>query len=275
MGRNTEHTGNDPNLWQTKRMIPPHLALALTLLGTTSAPLLAGGRLYFTEDRNTDGLYLLDLSNASPMHLGASSTNPFQGFGLAPTDDPDILLGSEAFDLVSINADGSGATFLSDASANGIAYDPTSSLHYLSSTNTIVTYDMQTGFWSQIGNCRGNVGGMAYGNSYVYGLLSDDPNEGWIVRYDIANDVWTDIGDTGIDFESAGLAYDPLRNVLYAIGAQDSFLYEIDPATASATVVGDTGISGGGGLAFVIPSPMTPIPMLLSLASVAPLRRRR
>ena len=46
------------------------------------------------------------------------------------------------------------------------------------------------------------------------------------------------------------MAYDAGRNVLYAKGDQDTFLYEIDPVSALATVIGDTGIVEGGGLTF-------------------------
>ena len=118
--------------------------------------------------------------------------------------------------------------------------------------------------------------GLAYHNGIIYGLQAG----GDLKSYDIASNVWSTIGSTGVDFDQIGLAYDTNLDVLYAIGDQDSFLYSVDPVTAAATRIGDTGISNGGGLAFVgtagaVPTPATLALIGLGVAGIGYQRRKR
>ncbi len=97
-----------------------------------------------------------------------------------------------------------------------------------------------------------DIEGLDYGNGYVYGLVSYSAGRGLLYRYDIAAASWSLVGDTGLTtMNAAGLAYDPGLNVLFAKGSQSTNLYAIDPNTAAATIIGNTGLSAGGGLAYV------------------------
>ena len=93
-----------------------------------------------------------------------------------------------------------------------------------------------------------DVEGLSEGEpGFLYGLAAG----GDLYRYDIANDAWDLVGNTGVAFDNVGLAYDPERGVLFAKGSQDPNLYQIDPEDADTDSLGDTGIAAGGGLAFV------------------------
>jgi len=96
--------------------------------------------------------------------------------------------------------------------------------------------------------------GLTYaGNGIIYAMESFGAGAGKLWKYTIGTDTWTLVGDSGVAFIFAGLAHDPGTNTLYAIGDQDRNLYSLNPTTALATLVGDTGLGSmtSGGLAFV------------------------
>jgi len=63
------------------------------------------------------------------------------------------------------------------------------------------------------------------------------------------------------------------RGMFGAKGSGDTNLYRINPVTAAVTVVGNTGITDGGGLAFT-PEPSSALALLAALAGAGMSRRR-
>ncbi|MGB3513891.1 MAG: DUF4347 domain-containing protein, partial [Microcoleaceae cyanobacterium] len=210
-------------------------------------------RLYFSQDSafNSDGLFILDTTTGNPTFVGTNG-NVGANVGLAPSDTSSILYGSEPYDFLKINADGSAANSVivnDNINDNGLAYDATNDILYGTDGQIFYTINQNTGTpISELDTPPISLRGLAFGNSGVYGLgLSQD-----LVFYDPNTDSWSTVGETGISaWEDAGLAFDAEKNVLYAKRGEDTSLYEIDVSTAQPTVIGDTGITEGGGLALV------------------------
>ncbi|MEN6334775.1 MAG: hypothetical protein ABFE01_10975, partial [Phycisphaerales bacterium] len=195
---------------------------------------------------------------------------------------------SHPFYILHINADGSGASSTAGVCpTEGLAYDPSGVLYGVSN-GSFFTVDPIAG--TKIANLAApgfDVEGLAWASGGVYGLSGPDffaggTGAGTLLRYDIATDSWTVVGLTGVGFDNVGLAYDAEAGILYAKGNQDSYLYGIDPLTASAWQIGNTGIVNGGGLAFVgdAAAPVVPAPAAILLGGVGAglvgwLRRRR
>lgn len=210
-----------------------------------AAPDAAAG-LYFSSDRNANGLFMLDPTTGAATNIGISGVNNAT-VGLSPAPTDDILYGSKPFAFLEINADGSGFAEVGSTGIEGLAYDGTNV--YGSINGSFFLVDPTTG--GNAGDLAapgGDVEGLAFcaRDGYIYGLADG----GDLSYYDIGTDLWTLVGNTGVDFDQIGLACDPAGN-LYAKGDQNSMLYKINRANAATTVIGDTGIADGGGLAFV------------------------
>ncbi len=216
--------------------------------------------LYFSLDSESE-LYALDTTDATPTLLGPTGVNS-STVGLSESPDPGVLYGSTWQDLSRINADGSGFTPAgTDALlAEGLAYDPVNDILYKNLNGNFATASQTTG--ATITNLTGSgedPEGLAWrgtdGLIYGFGFQSDD-----LWAYTPGTDSWAVVGATGIvdNLDAAGLAWDPIQDVLYLI-VESGNLYRIDPDTAAATLIGDTGLPDGGGLAFLAgPTPPTP-----------------
>ena len=210
---------------------------------------LTQGQLFFSEDDNSTGLYQLDITTGAATNLGDTGVNA-STVGLSPSSTPGVLFGSQPFALLEIQADGSGAAAIGGDVQEGLAFDASTGTLYGAINNQFRTIDPATGSNSAtLAAPGGDVEGIAFGNGGVYGIISGSVVTD-LLFYDPGTDSWTTIGSTGITWDQAGLAYDPGTDTLYAKGDQDSNLYSIDPATGAATLIGDTGIANGGGLAF-------------------------
>jgi uncharacterized protein YjiK len=260
--------------------VATHLLTSLFLL---SAPVLSyaqvTGTLYFSQDSNPNGLYALSTLNGAATFLGNSAVTN-QTVGLAESGNPTKLFGSTYSDIASINADGSGATVLpNSASAEGLAYDPTTDTLYGIINTSYFTIDTTTGAIDNFLTSPGlDLEGLAWApGGIIYGLGGFGLLNGPLHRYDIGTDSWSFIGNTGVNFSENGLAYDPITNTLYGIGEQDPNLYRIDPLTANTTIVGSAGLNEtGGGLAFIpVPEPASGLLVALALASVGAFGQRR
>ena len=89
--------------------------------------------------------------------------------------------------------------------------------------------------------------GLACANNVMYGITNGRAS-GESSLYQIAEDgTLTLVGATGVRAGSLEFGSD---GALYAGGvdAQAGLLYTVDPANGSSTLIGDTGVSGGGGI---------------------------
>lgn len=251
------------------------IAAWIALLGCGAQTALAGV-LYFSEDDNFNGLYTLDVNDGSATSVGLTGVSG-GNVGLAPSGSPGVLYGSEWHTLLHINSDGSGFENVGGAESTGLAYDPRGEgTLYAGLRGNFFRMDPATGInLGDLAAPGADVEGLAYGNGFIYGIAGTNGGgaPGDLMRYDIDAGFWTNLGNTGIGaVHRAGLAYDNERDLLYTKSDHSSMLFAIDPDTLSATIVGDTGIAFGGGLAFVSPSPGTAA--MLLLAGVAGSRRR-
>ncbi len=226
------------------------------------------GTLYFLPDY-IDSLYVLSTDTGAAEFIGTTYTS--SNVGLSPSGSESILYGTNWTELVHISTDGSTSTIVGTIRQEGLAYDPENSILYGAINGSLTTHNASTGeVISILAEPVVDVEGLAYGNSLVYGLANSDSR---LFAYNPALDAWSVIGDTGIHWELAGLAFDSESNLLYAIGAGfhtsgDANLYMINPFDATTTVVGNTGINEGGGLAFVTTVPIPPAVFLFGSAIV-------
>jgi len=207
----------------------------------------AAGRLFFSQDSNANGLYELDPQTGQATHLGQSGVTSLT-VGLCPSDDPNVLYGSKWSTLLHIKADGSGFTDRGGVGTEGLAFD--GETLYGAINGQFFTMDRNTGArLATLAAPGGDAEGLAYcpRGHVIYGLLTG----GSLRKYDIATNTWSTVGSTGVSVDNHGLAYDAGAHVLYAKSQNDVNLYRVDPDDASTEVIGSTGITGGGGLAFV------------------------
>ncbi len=214
-------------------------------------PLTVSGELYYSRDGISNGLFTLNMNDGGPVHVG--TTNVSGGtVGLTPSGNPDLLFGSKPFGLLHIDADGSGSTQFDVTGIEGLAYDPAAGSLYAGINGAFFRVDASTG--ANIGGLAApgiDAEGLAFGNGGVYALPGSAVST--LHFYDPTSNSWSIIGDTGVAWDQAGLAYHARENRLYGVGDQDGNLYRINPINAATTVVGDTGISNGGGLGWVGP----------------------
>jgi hypothetical protein len=206
----------------------------------------AAGTLFFSSDYYEDGLYALDTTTGAATHMGISGVDS-ENVGLSPSPSDDALYGSKWSIFTEINTDGSGYVDIGGVGTEGLAYDGANV--YGAINGDFFRVDPTSG--ENIGDLAapgGDVEGLAYcpNDGYIYGLAVG----GSLYQYDSTTNIWTLVGNAGIDFDQIGLACDTIGN-LYAKGEQDSMLYRIDRESAVPTAIGDTGLGKGGGLAYL------------------------
>jgi hypothetical protein len=212
------------------------------------------GTLYFSQDDNATGLFVLNVATGLATPVGAGTTGTTSAtIGLTESYDPDLLLGSTHEDVAEIATDGSGASVLAGSDeTEGLAYHDPDGLLYGTINGNFFGMNPLTGEVVTMG--------LAVPGEDLEGLASDPRNDliygigdtTILYVYDVALDSWGIVGDTTINWDSGGLAYDPDERVLYAVGeGGGDNLYRIDPDTAVATLIGPLGTAARGGLGFV------------------------
>lgn len=215
----------------------------------TSPP--GSGVLYFSEGLNTNGLYRLSTTTGSATLLGKSGGLQ-SDVGLSATANEGVLLGSSPFDLVLIKTDGSGTTLIDGSpTTTGLDYDYEEGTWYGAQTLQFFTLNPVT--WQidqQLPTPPIMISGLAYGDGRIYALGGSDQ----LAVYDIAASTWS-LFPQNVNFHNSdadyGLAYDNFQHVLYGKADGDPNLYRINPVSGASSVIGNTGIVHGGGLAFV------------------------
>lgn len=229
----------------------PCVSVALAVLLLSAGAASGQGVLYFSEDSNANGLYILDTTTGAATNVGASGVGGAT-VGLTESPSPTLLYGSMPFGFLHINTDGSGASMFGTTGIEGLATDPTTGTVYGVINESFFTVDPATGaILTNLASPVDDVEGLAWGNGGVYGIVGFGSSDTNLYFYNPGTNAWSVVASTGIDWDEVGLAYDPGANLLYAKGLQDSNLYSINPATGATTLIGDTGIAAGGGLAFV------------------------
>lgn len=105
------------------------------------------------------------------------------------------------------------------------------------------------------------IDGLTYRNGELYGIITGGSTVGLddhLVRISLpfspSPHTVTDIGPLGVDIGDwsyfGGLAYDPNKDVFYVAGSGSQDLYEVDPNSGAAQLVGNTGIHEISGLTF-------------------------
>ncbi|MCB1749066.1 MAG: PEP-CTERM sorting domain-containing protein [Gammaproteobacteria bacterium] len=248
-------------------------ALVAVLAVTASA---AQATLYFSQDSNANGLYAIDTLTAAATHLGASGVGG-STVGLSPSGNPNVLFGTSFTQLLHINVDGSGATAVGSVNAEGLAYDGATGTLYGQLNNNFFTVDPNTGaHLTNLASAIGDPDGLTFGRGGVFGVADSTDS---LVFYNVGLDNWTTVGALGVAINDPGLAYDALNDILYAMGSAGD-LFAVDPDSGQATLIGNTGLVGAGGLAFVSAGGAVPEPGALALcafglAGFARSRRRR
>lgn len=216
------------------------------------APQLSGSALYLSKDGDLNGLYSVNLTTAAVTNVGVSGAQ--QGnVGLAPGAGGS-LIGSTQSSLLEINTDGSGTNALGEVITQGLAYNPSLNILYGVLNGDFFSINATTG--NKIANLTAPTGeteALAYGNGRVYALVPQAESASIRLQsYDPLTDQWTDIGNSGLaaTSNSHGLAYDPTSNLLYAL-TNSGQLFSIDPTEGGSSLIGDTGLASGGGLAFL------------------------
>ncbi len=232
-----------------------------TGLALSGLAALAPQQLLLSQDSNPAGLFRVDPFSGAASPAGASAVTAGT-VGLAPTAEPGVLRGTTPDLVAAVWADDRYARALpGSAAAEGLAWCASSDTLYGTADGTLLALSSRSGLLVGPLSPPGvDLEGLAC--DPVAGRLYGLGDSGSLWAYDVAGGSWSTVGDTGLVWDDAGLAWDPTRGLLYALAAgQGDALYRLDPATAAASLVGPLGLAPphGGGLA-VLPSWRLPLP---------------
>src|SRR5687768_16576208 len=156
------------------------------------------GTLYFSQDDNANGLFILNTTTGAATLVGLGTTDTTSStIGLTESDDSAFLIGSTFRDLLMISADGSGTTDLGApvVQAEGLAFHRPTGLLYAIINQAFQSVEAATSI--PIEPLTGppvDLEGLASDyDDGIYGL--GDSTD--LYLYDISSDSWSVVGDTG------------------------------------------------------------------------------
>jgi hypothetical protein len=222
-------------------------AIAILFVGTVGVH--ANGILYLIDGEN---LYTVNTDTGALTLIG-----PAYDDGLAPSGDPATLYCTDDTpDLFSLPINGNPQSYIATITGDGnrgLAYNVTTRILYGTDNLDFGSIDTTTGAFTLLDGPPDEAEALAADpiNNLVYGLETGDTVT--LMVYDVASNQWSVVGPTAIpNGGKAGLAYDPIDKVLYAHSRDgNGLLYSIDPITAVATFIGETGQGTSTGMAFV------------------------
>jgi len=233
--------------------------LSAVMFLSTSAGVTAQSGLYFSEDNNPKGLYLIDPATGATKNIGLNGVVSGT-VGLAPTAVPTDLYGSSPWDLLRTKTDGSGAGTIGPGTTEALAYHRSTSTLYGALNGSFFTLDpLIGGIVTNLPNPSGDdFEGLTFDirRGVVWALPGFADSDTWLYYYTPDTGLWTRYMDTQIDWSEGSLAYDPKKDMLYIKDTVTSALIGIDVPNRNLFKIGDTRLNTGGGLAFV-PEPVT------------------
>lgn len=278
--------------------------LPMRILATFSAVVLA--TLLFSSaqaQQGPAGLYVWDQNNSSAggnVIRELDETVPSAGSIVSQTltNAPDVEYGNGNF----YNSGNNGVLQVIDANSGLITNSVT--LDFSGSFNNVVTalefvdgflygaatltgspfnpaalaiIDLDSGAVNNVGstNIFGPLGGLAYDGDTLFAVEAGNTNPTDLYTLDLATGAATSVGSTGVQLTGLEFGND---GVLYGLGqgANENQLFEIDPNTGQASLIGEiNGVTGRSITAGPVAVPEPSSMMLLAGSMIALVIRRR
>ncbi|MGB0653375.1 MAG: hypothetical protein ACPGQL_09265 [Thermoplasmatota archaeon] len=229
----------------------------------------------------TNTLHTVDTTTAVPSAVGPVALPDDTPTGLTDNGATIFTFTFDPSRLVSIDPLTAAATdvapFFPVVSAEGsLAYHPGNGLLYgicaICPSARLASIAPDGGGYTDLGELTylgaplggGNIDGADFRGNTLYGVAGHGAGAltNHLVMIDTATGVITDVGDLApadVTTFLAGLAYSPHEDLFYLV-ERDGTLFTVDPDTAAATLVGETGLSDVSGATYlgVASPPSTP-----------------
>jgi len=235
------------------RSVPVVLVCLVLVLPSTSP---AQPMAFSVQSNGDDHLYQIDLATGMATDLGAVGINDAEG--LASVGTQLFAIGGtleELWDITTPPGTMVGSTGPRSGIDAGLAYDVTTATMYnlngSSGTSYLYTIDITTGMATQVGTGSAFSDGLAISQSGL-AFATDFIFMDGLYSVDLTTGAMTFIGPFGTGNVSlqAGAAFDA-TGTLWAL-TNDGQIWNIDPATGAAMIVGSTLAAGWEGLEIIV-----------------------
>jgi hypothetical protein len=222
----------------------------------------------------TQSLYSIDAGTGAATLIGSTGLRQIVGLDWDSANGRLVAL-TGAGDQFSINTITGASSLLVDATF-GV---PEGSVAFSGGTAFTTLFDnlhtWNGASWQQVGPsllpAGSDISGLAFGGTKLLGLATNGAAADQLVSFSSLTGAATIIGATGTNAGSvAGLTYDFIGGTWFM--SDGAGLYSVNAETGAASLIGQHGLTGFSGLAFV-PSPGTMT--LAGLAGLIVARRRR